>query len=47
MGATPLVSPLTGAPERPTVQLTSTLGQGDTLPACSSAPGWDRPRWRK
>ncbi|MEE4454240.1 M23 family metallopeptidase [Novosphingobium resinovorum] len=32
MGATPLVSPLTGVPERPTLQLTSTLGQGDTLP---------------
>ncbi|PNU01831.1 hypothetical protein A8V01_11600 [Novosphingobium guangzhouense] len=32
MGATPLVSPLTGVPERPTVQLTSTLGRGDTLP---------------
>ncbi|WP_232495194.1 M23 family metallopeptidase [Novosphingobium kaempferiae] len=31
MGATPLVSPLTGVPERPTIQLVSTLGQGDDL----------------
>lgn len=32
MGATPLVSPLTGVPERPTLQLVSTLAAGDTLP---------------
>jgi murein DD-endopeptidase MepM/ murein hydrolase activator NlpD len=29
MGATPLVQPLRSAPERPTVQLVATLGQGD------------------
>ncbi|EJU11736.1 membrane protein, partial [Sphingomonas sp. LH128] len=39
MGATPLVSPLTGVPERPTVQLTSTLGQGDTLPGLLQRAG--------
>lgn len=32
VGATPRVRPLTGVPERPTIQLTSTLAQGDTLP---------------
>lgn len=31
MGATPRVSPLADAPERPRVQLVSTLGQGDSL----------------
>lgn len=31
MGATPLVHALRSAPERPTVQLVSTLGQGDSL----------------
>ena len=39
MGATPLVSPLTGVPERPTMQLTSTLGQGDTLPGLLQRAG--------
>lgn len=31
MGAGPLVRPLAGVPERPTVQLVSTLGQGDSF----------------
>ncbi len=31
MGATPLVLPLRTAPERPTVQLVATLGQGDSF----------------
>lgn len=31
MGAGPLVRPLTSVPERPTVQLVSTLGQGDSF----------------
>ncbi len=31
MGATGLVQPLAAAPERPTIQLTATLGQGDTF----------------
>jgi murein DD-endopeptidase MepM/ murein hydrolase activator NlpD len=32
MGATPLVRPLGSAPERPTVQMVATLGQGDSFP---------------
>ena len=31
MGATPLVTPLKSAPERPRIELVSTLGQGDSL----------------
>lgn len=31
MGATPLVRPLASVPERPAIQLVSTLGQGDNL----------------
>ncbi|KMS52846.1 membrane protein [Novosphingobium barchaimii LL02] len=31
MGATPLVRPLASVPERPAIQLVSTLGQGDSL----------------
>ena len=31
MGASPLVRPLTTVPERPTIQLVSTLGQGDSF----------------
>lgn len=31
MGASPLVRPLAAAPERPTIQLVSTLGQGDSF----------------
>lgn len=31
MGATASIRPLTGAPERPTLQLVATLGQGDSL----------------
>ncbi len=39
MGATASVRPLTGAPERPTLQLVATLGQGDSLPRMLARAG--------
>jgi murein DD-endopeptidase MepM/ murein hydrolase activator NlpD len=39
MGATAAVRPLTGAPERPSLQLVATLGQGDTLAGMLSRAG--------
>ncbi|KQM21837.1 M23 family metallopeptidase [Novosphingobium sp. Leaf2] len=39
MGLTPRVRPVAGLPERPTIQLVSTLGQGDTLTAMLERAG--------